>query len=104
MKPCEQFRQAFYATYEEESSVMALRYSVGVDRLMWGCDYPHAEGTFSNSRATVANTLKDVPDKEVNKMTRTIVLERLGLILPGKFSNTLTTESLLNRVLRGSDL
>src|SRR5256885_10049657 len=32
-------------------SEIPLRYDIGVDRLMWGSDFPHDEGTFPYSRS-----------------------------------------------------
>jgi predicted TIM-barrel fold metal-dependent hydrolase len=31
--------------------------AVGADRVLWGCDYPHSEGTFPRSRETVTRLL-----------------------------------------------
>jgi predicted TIM-barrel fold metal-dependent hydrolase len=37
---------------------------VGVENLMWGSDYPHAESTFPRSREIVDRILQGVPDEE----------------------------------------
>ena len=37
---------------------------IGVDRLLWGSDYPHAESTFPKSREILDSILVDVPDEE----------------------------------------
>ena len=36
----------------------------GVSSLVWGNDYPHAEGTFRGSRELVATQFAGVPDDE----------------------------------------
>jgi predicted TIM-barrel fold metal-dependent hydrolase len=46
----------------------ALRYEIGVDRIMWGQDYPHTEGTFPYTRESLRNTFADVPVDEVAAM------------------------------------
>jgi predicted TIM-barrel fold metal-dependent hydrolase len=41
------------------------RYDVGVDRIMWGSDFPHDEGTYPHSREAIANAFAGVPEHEV---------------------------------------
>jgi hypothetical protein len=42
-----------------------LRYEVGIDRVMWGTDYPHMEGTQPFTRQALRATFADVPEDEV---------------------------------------
>ena len=44
------------------------RDQVGVDRIMWGSDFPHKEGTFPYSAEALANTFEGVSEDEVAKM------------------------------------
>ncbi len=44
------------------------RAAVGVDRIMWGSDFPHLEGTFPYSAEALAHTFEGVPEDEVAKM------------------------------------
>lgn len=46
----------------------ALRHRIGVDRMMWGSDYPHYEGTFPHSRASLRWTFQGVDPDEVQQM------------------------------------
>ena len=41
---------------------------IGVDQLMWGSDYPHAESTFPKSREILDRILEGVPQEEKNKI------------------------------------
>ena len=41
---------------------------MGVDRLMWGADYPHTEGTFPKSQRQIAQDFVGVPEDEVYRM------------------------------------
>jgi predicted TIM-barrel fold metal-dependent hydrolase len=41
---------------------------VGVDRILWGNDYPHYEGCFPYSRENMRFAFHDVPEPEVRKM------------------------------------
>jgi predicted TIM-barrel fold metal-dependent hydrolase len=44
------------------------RHQIGVDRIMWGVDYPHAEGCFPYSREAMRLTFAGVPEPEVRMM------------------------------------
>ena len=44
------------------------RYEIGLDRIMWGVDYPHAEGCFPYSREAMRFTFAGVPEPEVRMM------------------------------------
>jgi len=46
----------------------ALRYAVGVDRIMWGSDYPHRESCFPFSREALRLTFAGVDPVEVQQM------------------------------------
>ncbi|MGH9058273.1 MAG: amidohydrolase family protein, partial [Acidimicrobiales bacterium] len=41
---------------------------VGVDRMMWGADYPHEEGTTPYTRQALQAALSDVPEEECRQM------------------------------------
>jgi predicted TIM-barrel fold metal-dependent hydrolase len=51
------------------ASDVAARHQVGVDRIMWGADYPHHEGSFPHTLAALRLNFADVPDDEVRAMT-----------------------------------
>jgi predicted TIM-barrel fold metal-dependent hydrolase len=40
------------------------RTELGVDKIMWGSDYPHVEGTWPNTRMKLARALASVPRDE----------------------------------------
>jgi hypothetical protein len=49
------FKRQFWATFEDDRAGVLTRELIGVERLMWGSDYPHTEGTFpvvSSSRCS----------------------------------------------------
>ena len=45
-----------------------LRDLIGVDQLMWGSDYPHAESTWPKSQQILERILADVPEDEKAKI------------------------------------
>jgi predicted TIM-barrel fold metal-dependent hydrolase len=44
------------------------RHVVGVDRILWGSDYPHYEGTYPYTRLALRRTFHDVDRREVRMM------------------------------------
>jgi predicted TIM-barrel fold metal-dependent hydrolase len=42
---------------------------IGADRLMWGNDYPHHEGSFPHNRLAVRLLFHDIPEDKVRQMT-----------------------------------
>jgi predicted TIM-barrel fold metal-dependent hydrolase len=69
MKPSEYFARNFYLGASLFlPSEARLRHDVGVDRIMWGVDYPHSEGTFPYSREAISLTFSAVPPAEVADM------------------------------------
>ena len=42
----------------------AARYDIGVDKLMWGSDYPHIEGTWPHTEAKLKEGFADMPRDE----------------------------------------
>jgi predicted TIM-barrel fold metal-dependent hydrolase len=64
MLPSGFFRRNVFISFQEDELGVQLRALIGVENLMWGSDYPHAESTFPKSREIVERILKDVSDDE----------------------------------------
>ena len=60
---------------------IAMRHQIGVDRLMWGADYPHTEGSFPHTRLALRLLFSDVPEDEVRVMTSISAADVYGLDL-----------------------
>ncbi len=54
------------------------RDAVGVDRIMWGSDFPHEEGTFPHSREALAHTFAGVAPADVARMVGGTAAEVYG--------------------------
>jgi predicted TIM-barrel fold metal-dependent hydrolase len=57
------------------------RKQLGVDRIMWGADYPHHEGLFPHTRLGLRALFADVPEAEVRRMTSINAAELYGFDL-----------------------
>lgn len=44
-------------------------HQLGVDRLMWGADYPHHEGTWPHTSLAIRRNFASVPEHEVRQLT-----------------------------------
>ena len=61
-------RQA-HATFMWGPVAVHNREFTGTDSLLWGNDYPHAEGVYPDSQAFVDKQFAGVPESEIEKMT-----------------------------------
>jgi predicted TIM-barrel fold metal-dependent hydrolase len=61
-------RQCHVGSSFMRPSEVPLRYAVGVDKIMWGCDYPHRETSFPYSREALRLAYADVDPTEVQAM------------------------------------
>ncbi len=62
------FQRQFWATFEDDRPGILTRHLLNVDRLMWGSDYPHTEGTFPFSLDRIRKDFFDVPEDETRRM------------------------------------
>jgi predicted TIM-barrel fold metal-dependent hydrolase len=67
-KPSEYVRRQCHVTFQNDPVGVHNRVFTGVDALVWGSDYPHPEGTWPNSRASLAAQLRGVPADEQLRM------------------------------------
>ena len=58
------------------------RDGIGVDRIMWGSDFPHDEGTFPHTREALAHTFAGIDHAEVAAMVGATAAEVYGFDLP----------------------
>jgi predicted TIM-barrel fold metal-dependent hydrolase len=77
LMPSEYVRRQIHVSFQEDQMAIACRNLTGVSTLVWGADYPHAEGTFMNSRESIARQFAGVSDDD----RRAIVGGTLGSLL-----------------------
>jgi predicted TIM-barrel fold metal-dependent hydrolase len=54
------YSQVFTSFQNDESAIPAIE-GMGYRNVLWGCDYPHLEGTFPNTQETLRRILDGVP-------------------------------------------
>jgi predicted TIM-barrel fold metal-dependent hydrolase len=67
--PSEYFSTNCYLASFFTDQDIALRDEIGIDRMMWGADYPHHEGTYPYTREALRNNFAGLPEDEVRMMT-----------------------------------
>ena len=78
-KPSEYFASNGYigAAFLDGDAASA-RYEIGVDKLMWGSDYPHMEGTWPHTEEQLQSALGAVPRDEVIQILGTTAASVYG--------------------------
>ncbi|MFC4942911.1 amidohydrolase family protein [Pseudonocardia sp. GCM10023141] len=68
MKPSEIFARNIWGCFIEDEHGVRNRDVIGIDKIMWECDYPHSDSNWPNSRKKAADVLAGVPDDEAHKI------------------------------------
>lgn len=68
MMPSEYVRRNCYFGATVSGPDVQLRHDLGVDRIMWGADFPHHEGTVPYTLKALRTTLSSVPEDELRLM------------------------------------
>jgi predicted TIM-barrel fold metal-dependent hydrolase len=63
--PSELFRRHVWGCFIDDAVGIKNRYEIGVDKILFEADYPHDDSHWPNTRADMAQQLKEVPDDEV---------------------------------------
>jgi predicted TIM-barrel fold metal-dependent hydrolase len=69
MEPSDFFHRNVFLGFQEDALGIRDRELIGVDSLMWGSDYPHAESTWPRSREVLSKILAGVPEEEQRKIS-----------------------------------
>lgn len=64
LKPSEYVKRQFHVQFQDDPAAVACRHITGLSTIVWGNDYPHAEGTFRGSRELIPKLFAGVPDDE----------------------------------------
>lgn len=75
-RPSEILREHVYVSPYHEENIIELSETIGADHVLFGSDYPHAEGLADP--VTFADALKGLPDAEIRMIMRDNALGVLG--------------------------
>ncbi len=82
LRPSEYVRRQIHVQFQDDPVAVACRYLTGLSTIVWGSDYPHAEGTFGCSQELIAKQFADVPADERTAMLGGTMGSLLGLESP----------------------
>ena len=82
LRPSEYVRRQFHVSFQDDPVAVACRHLTGLSTIVWGSDYPHAEGTFRGSRELIARQFADVPADERAAMLGGTLGGLLGFAAP----------------------
>jgi len=71
MLPSDVFRRNVLNCFIDDRAGVQMRHLVGVDTIMWECDYPHSDTTWPEAPERVWEHFQDIDitDEEIHKMT-----------------------------------
>jgi predicted TIM-barrel fold metal-dependent hydrolase len=64
LQPSEYVRRQIHVQFADDPTAVKARHITGLSTIMWGNDYPHAEGTFRESEECIAENFDGVPDED----------------------------------------
>ena len=69
MLPSEYWQRNMFVEFMEDDCGIRLRDVIGVDNMLWGNDFPHAESTWPKSREFLDRIFAGAPDEDRRKIT-----------------------------------
>jgi predicted TIM-barrel fold metal-dependent hydrolase len=82
LMPSDYVKRQFHVSFQDDPVAVACRHITGLSTVVWGNDYPHAEGTFRGSRQLMAEQFAGVPSDERDAMVGGTLGGLLGLKAP----------------------
>jgi predicted TIM-barrel fold metal-dependent hydrolase len=67
--PSELFKKNIYVCVIDDRVAIELRHHIGVDKMLWESDYPHADSTWPHSRKAIEEMFVGVPEHELRQIT-----------------------------------
>jgi predicted TIM-barrel fold metal-dependent hydrolase len=69
MLPSDYWQRNMFVEFMEDDLAIQLRDQIGVDNMLWGSDFPHAESTWPKSREFLDRIFAGAPEDVVRKVT-----------------------------------
>jgi len=66
--PSHFFHSNVFVSFQDDALGLRDRALIGIDNLMWGSDYPHAESTFPHSQEVLKELMADCTEEEQRKI------------------------------------
>ncbi len=69
MLPSDYWKRNMFVEFMEDDLGVQLRDRIGVENMLWGSDYPHAEATWPRSQQFLERMFAGVPEADLRKIT-----------------------------------
>ena len=69
LMPSDYWARNMFVEFMEDGLGVQLRDRIGVENMLWGSDYPHAEATFPRSQQFLQRMFDGVPAADLRKIT-----------------------------------
>lgn len=79
--PSDFFRRNVFCSFQDDDLGIRERYTIGIDGITWGSDYPHTESTFPHSRQIMGKRLGGLPPDEQQKIVASNTASLYGFAL-----------------------
>ncbi len=70
LTPSEYVKRQFHVSFQDDPVAVACRHITGLSTIVWGNDYPHAEGTFRGSRQLHGRAVRRRPARRARRHGR----------------------------------
>jgi len=70
-----------FVEFMEDDLGVQLRDTIGVDNMLWGSDFPHAESTWPKSRQFLDRIFAGTPETDLRKITAENAARLFGFAL-----------------------
>jgi len=77
-RPSDVFHDQMWTCFIDDPVGIDLRDRIGIDRIMWECDYPHSDATWPSSPELLWKSLSHLSDVEINKITHLNAMDCYG--------------------------
>ena len=81
LMPSDYWRRNMFVEFMEDDLGVQMRDHIGVENMLWGSDYPHAESTWPRSQDFIKRIFKDAPEADIRKITSENAAKMFGFTL-----------------------
>jgi predicted TIM-barrel fold metal-dependent hydrolase len=67
--PSDYWRRNMFVEFMEDDLGIQMRDTIGVDNMLWGSDFPHAESTWPKSRDFLTRIFAGVSEPDLKRIT-----------------------------------
>jgi predicted TIM-barrel fold metal-dependent hydrolase len=84
--PSEYFKRQGWATFgDDPMGIATMQFFGGADKILWGNDYPHQEGTWPHSASVIERTMGHLPEADRRKIVGLNAAKLFGFEVPEEF-------------------